>query len=86
MAKQEKLVPTKSIHKPVLLNLEELNDIRTFAQLSGGFTEEQMEMVWTGKGKERKFIVLALREAMANRRNILRTKEAKSLAEGSSNG
>jgi len=83
MAKQDKLVATKSIHKPVLLNLEELNDIRTYAQLSGGFTEEQMEMVWTGKGKERKFIVLALREAMANRRNILRTKDAKSLVDGS---
>ncbi len=40
-------------------------------------------MVWTGKGKERKFLVLALREAMANRRNIQRTKDAKNLADGS---
>ena len=64
MAKQEKPVNTKSITKPVILNLEELNDIRTFAKLSGGFTDEQMKMVWTGKGKERKFIVLALRSAI----------------------
>jgi hypothetical protein len=83
MPKQDKLVPTKSITKPVILNLEELNDIRTYAQLSGGFTDEQMEMVWAGKGKERKFLVLALREAMANRRNIQRTKDAKNLADGS---
>ena len=69
MAKQDKLVPTKSIHKPVLLNLEELNDIRTYAQLSGGFTDDQMEMVWTGKGKERKFIVLALRSAIERLRS-----------------
>ena len=64
MAKQDKSVNTKSITKPVILNLEELNDIRTFAKLSGGFTDEQMKMVWTGKGKERKFIVLALRSAI----------------------
>jgi hypothetical protein len=83
MPKQDKLVPTKSITKPVILNLEELNDIRTYAQLSGGFTDEQMDMVWTGKGKERKFLVLALREAMANRRNIQRTKDAKNLVDGS---
>ena len=83
MAKQDKLVPTKSIHKPLLLNLEGLNDIRTYAQLSGGFTDDQMDMVWRGKGKERKFIVLALREAMANRRNIQRSKDAKNLVEGS---
>ena len=69
MAKQDKLVPTKSIHKPVLLNLEELNDIRTFAQLSGGFTDDQMSMVWSGKGKERKFIVLALRSAIERLRS-----------------
>ena len=69
MAKQDKLVATKSIHKPVLLNLEELNDIRTFAQLSGGFTDDQMELVWTGKGKERKFIVLALRSAIERLRS-----------------
>jgi len=71
------------ITKPVVLNLEELNDIRTYAQLSGGFTDDQMKMIWTGKGKERKFIILALREAMANRRNIQRTKDAKNLAAGS---
>ena len=82
MAKQDNLVPTKSIHKPVVLNLEELNDIRTFAQLFGGFTDDQMKTVWSGKGKERKFIVLALREAMANRRNIQRTKDAKNLVDG----
>lgn len=64
MAKQEKLVNTKSITKPVILNLEELNDIRTYAQLSGGFTDDQMNMIWSGKGKERKFIVLALRSAI----------------------
>lgn len=64
MAKQEKLVNTKSITKPVVLNLEELNDIRTYAQLSGGFTDDQMNMIWSGKGKERKFIVLALRSAI----------------------
>ena len=69
MAKQEKLVNTKSITKPVVLNLEELNDIRTDAQLSGGFTDDQMEMVWTGKGKERKFIVLALRSAIERLRS-----------------